>query len=160
MNTKKTAIKKSLGIISLVLFTLDRITKYWIQKSNFSLEGKLVKINLVKNEDLFFFPVNKTLLLTISTAVLIGLSYAVIKSIIEKKNILTLGLFLILLGGISNMADRIFLGYALDWIWVIIYPLATFNVADIMITFGIIILIFQHIKHPSLVGVTVKPNHT
>ena len=109
---------KILTLLSVALLFLDRLTK-WI-------------VEPVKNFDFYFFSVNRCLLVMIMGAVIILLLLLFLKN----KNT---ALLLIIFGGISNLFDRIYLGYVVDWINI---SISTFNIADIMIVLGIICLIF------------------
>ena len=64
----------------------------------------------------------------------------------KLDNITYAGLILILAGGMSNMIDRIFNGYVIDFIDVNIFNFPHFNIADISIVVGIIILFITIFK--------------
>ena len=100
---------KILILLSVVLLFSDRLTK-WL-------------VDPVKNFNFYFFSVNQYLLITIMGAVIILLLLLFLKT----KNT---ALLLIIFGGASNLFDRIYFGYVIDWIniWI-----STFNIADIMI---------------------------
>jgi len=55
-----------------------------------------------------------------------------------KKN-RNLGLLLVLAGGLSNLIDRLILGYVVDWIYLPFFPYSVLNLADIYITLGAIL---------------------
>ena len=57
-----------------------------------------------------------------------------------------ISLILIAAGGISNLIDRIFRGYVVDFIDVNFFNFPNFNVADISIIIGIGILLIVIIK--------------
>jgi lipoprotein signal peptidase len=60
---------------------------------------------------------------------------------------LEFGILLILSGGISNIIDRLYFGCVIDFIDLnrfINWPI--FNLADIYITFGVILILFNHLK--------------
>ena len=64
-----------------------------------------------------------------------------------RKLFLSIGLVLILAGAIGNMIDRVMLNYVIDFL-VLHYQdwyFPTFNVADVCITFGAIILIIDSV---------------
>ncbi|GAI05810.1 unnamed protein product, partial [marine sediment metagenome] len=46
----------------------------------------------------------------------------------------------------SNFFDRIFFGYVIDWMKIFILPISIFNIADLMIIGGIIILVVKCFK--------------
>jgi len=113
---------KTLTLLSVGLLFLDRLTKWLVEP--------------VKNFNFYFFSVNQCLLTTIMGAVIILLLLLFLKT----KNT---ALLLIIFGGISNLFDRIYFGYVIDWINI---SISTFNIADIMIILGIICLIFRFKK--------------
>ena len=113
---------KILTLLSVALLFLDRLTK-WI-------------VEPVKNFDFYFFSANQCLLMIIMGAAIISLSLLFFKT----KNT---ALLLIIFGGVSNLFDRIYFGYVIDWINI---STSTFNIADIMIVLGIICLIFHFKK--------------
>ena len=53
-----------------------------------------------------------------------------------------LGILLILAGGVSNLFDRIWRGRVVDWICIPLFPWR-FNLADIGITLGIVLIIYR-----------------
>lgn len=118
---------KILTLLSVGLLFLDRLTK-WI-----ALEGFM---GLVKNFNFYFFTINQYLLIIIMGVVIILLSLLFLKT----KNT---ALLLIIFGGVSNLFDRIYFGYVIDWINV---SISTFNIADVMIILGILCLIFPFKK--------------
>ncbi|NOZ92989.1 MAG: signal peptidase II [Dictyoglomi bacterium] len=59
------------------------------------------------------------------------------------------GLSLILLGGFSNVLDRLVYGYVIDYLHIPFLPIVGhtyFNLADVMIDVGVILLAWQIIK--------------
>jgi signal peptidase II len=85
-----------------------------------------------------------------STTMLIWISIIVIGIIIyfydkiPKKTSVMIYIALILGGTISNLIDRIFHGYVIDFIDLRIWP--SFNIADAVITIGVIGLILYLLK--------------
>ena len=53
-----------------------------------------------------------------------------------------LGILLILAGGVSNLFDRIWRGRVVDWMCIPLFPWR-FNLADIGITLGIVLIIYR-----------------
>jgi len=116
---------KKILILSLLLL-FDRLSKWFV----------LSQGRFVKNFDFYYFSVNHYLLITIIGVVILLLLLLFLK----YRNI---WLLFIILGGASNLFDRIYFGYVIDWIEVWI---SVFNVADVMIFIGIICLIFHFHK--------------
>lgn len=122
-------------LVIAILIIIDQITKmYMLQKRIVSIGI----INLVYTENTgiaFGMAKNSTILITIITMLMIC-----VLIIFAKKNN-TLGVALILGGSISNLIDRLFRGFVIDYIdinKIISYPI--FNIADIFIVLGAILM--------------------
>lgn len=124
-----------LTIISSFLI-IDRLVKYFFQGNYFYSANNLLLLKASQNQRLFFWQVGQSFLIGFSLIALGGLFFILIKKKDKRSFLLTDGLLLIILGGASNLYDRIFFGYVIDFIWVFFLPFFTFNIADIMITFG------------------------
>ena len=57
-----------------------------------------------------------------------------------------ISLILVLVGGFGNLIDRIFRGHVIDFININLFNFPVFNMADIYITVGAIILLIVIIK--------------
>ena len=73
--------------------------------------------------------------------------FLIILSILTEKKLVCLGLCLISSGAIGNAIDRIYFGGVIDFIDIFVYNFhwPAFNFADIFITIGVIILLFENI---------------
>lgn len=78
---------------------------------------------------------------------LIGLIY-LSKALDLKKQSNQIALGLILGGGISNILDRLFYGFVIDFID--IFSLSSFNLADVAVTFGSVILLVYFWRLPKM----------
>lgn len=134
---------KFLIFIDLSLVLLDRLTKWFILKNPNFYFGRIVELKLFKNLDLYFIPLNSTLLCFLIGAVILLLLFFFPKT---KDVFLRTGFSLIILGGSSNLFDRLFFGYVIDWIRIFILPISIFNIADLMIFSGLLCLILGLIK--------------
>ena len=123
-------------ITILFILIFDRLTKYFFQGSNFSFTSHLLALRAFQNQSLFFWQIDRRFLIAFSLIALAGLIFVLIKNKDGKKFLLTDGLLLVVFGGASNLFDRIFSGYVIDFIRVFFLPFFTFNVSDIMITVG------------------------
>ena len=74
-------------------------------------------------------------------------SFLIFLSILTEKKLVCLGLCLISSGAIGNAIDRIYFGGVIDFIDIFVYNFhwPAFNFADIFITIGVIILLFENI---------------
>lgn len=82
------------------------------------------------------------IVITIILIILIGIIYLFTKRPPEKTNAILLTV--ILFGAISNMIDRLTVGYVIDYLYLKHFTI--FNVADIMISLGTILLIINNIN--------------
>ena len=140
---------KKISIVGLIVFIVDRVVKVLID-NNFVLN---VRNNIIDN----FFYITKchnkgaafslfsgnVIILILITLVVLYLMYRTIKN---KSNVNTISIlsYGLLLGGIvGNLFDRIVYGYVIDFLDFIIfnYNFAIFNIADIAIVVGAIMLI-------------------
>jgi len=135
-------------IILLFLFFLDILSKlyFFINKPNIKVFSFL-NLKFSQNLGVAFslFEGYKLVTIFIPSIVLLFILYSFIK---EKIYIKKFSLGLILIGGTSNLLERIFIGKVTDFIDFHIknYHYPTFNLADVYITLGIILYLYLHIK--------------
>ncbi len=123
-----------------VLVVLDQITKLIFSPRDFFIG--LIHIHLVRNFGLGFsfnfgLPAN---LIIIATALIFFIYYY----FSHRKDLSWTGkimVVLILAGAISNIIDRLYLGYVRDFLDLGLG--FTFNLADVMIIIGLIMIIFS-----------------
>ena len=138
-------------IISLGVLLIDMLSKVHIK--HFILLGiriKIIKgflyITYVKNTGAAFSIFrNNTIFLIILSILVIGLLFYYLnkKEKITKLENISYGL--ILGGAIGNLFDRILYGYVIDFIDIYIfkYDYPVFNIADMAIVIGVIILVID-----------------
>jgi len=63
--------------------------------------------------------------------------------IVEKNLVLRFSFSLIMAGGVSNLIDRLLNGCVRDFVSILFFP--SFNLADVIITVGVFILIYEMI---------------
>ncbi len=127
-------------ILLFFVIGLDILTKYWVNISDpsFSLIGNFLTITHLKNTGVAF----GTPLPGISwiiPAILVCIGIFLWKSWKKIPEIEKIGFLLIVIWGLLNALERIFFGSVTDFISVQYF--AVFNVADISITLGVIILL-------------------
>ena len=149
MNLLNRENKINLIIVSIIV-TLDQISKYFITLNYDYFLNKnifIFSINYVRNYGAAFniFEGNRLFLSSISI-----ISSLILIYFIFFKGRLNLfdryGLSLILAGSLGNGIDRIIKGYVIDFINLKLFDFPIFNIADIAINIGCIILIFNHFK--------------
>lgn len=134
-------------ILFIILLTLDQITKIIIVKNsvNITLIPNVLEIHTVHNTGgAFGVAEGNTGMFIITNLVVLGLIIRFICLQRELMDKVTLySLFTILAGGFSNLIDRIIRGYVIDFINIIpSINFPKFNLADMYITIGWIILAF------------------
>ena len=137
----------------LAIFLLDRISKiYVIDQSKKSLSNNLflsdyLNISLMWNEGIAFglFAFDESFFYNFITILIIMVIIIVFLMILKNKGYKKYSLILILGGALGNLYDRIFFGAVPDFIDFHIgdFHWFVFNVADIFISIGVIIMILS-----------------
>ena len=138
-------------ILISIVFSLDQISKYFISLNLEYLLNKnifIFSLNYLKNYGAAFniFEGNRIFLSLISILSSIILIYF----IFVKKRLNPLdgyGLSLILAGSLGNGIDRMIKGYVIDFINLKLFDFPVFNIADVAINIGCIILIINYFKY-------------
>ncbi|MFA5188808.1 MAG: signal peptidase II [Patescibacteria group bacterium] len=135
--------------LSIVLFILESLIKYYflnkIPKEGFYFLKNLLIIVYTPNQNAAFsLPLPQILIIIIVIVILIILGIIWLQSL-QKQNLWEFAATsLIILGALSNLLDRLFYGYVIDYINIRIWPV--FNLADVMIVAGIFIYILSEFK--------------
>ena len=137
-----------LVLISLFCI-LDQLSKVYIYLNFHKLLNKellIFSVEFVRNSGAAFniFSGSRLFLSCISIISSIILSYFIFIS--ENKHINRYGLSFILAGSIGNGIDRILKGYVIDFIKIKYINFPVFNIADIVINIGVIILIISYFR--------------
>lgn len=133
------------------IFIIDRITKIYVVSVNGKnsyedlYSSKFLNINLIWNEGIAFglFSFNQNNLYNLLTLIISIIVIVILKMIINSYGIKKYGLMMIFGGALGNLFDRIFYKAVPDFIDFHIgeFHWFVFNVADIFITIGVIIMI-------------------
>lgn len=143
----------AIGLI-LVILLVDFYTKYIVRNDVRFIKGvpiipNLLSLIYVKNEGAAFSMLSGyriALIIISSLAIILGI-YAITRLYRDNK-IIFLAVSMVIAGGIGNLIDRIFFGFVTDMISLSFFP-PVFNVADISVTLGCIILIIYIIAFDS-----------
>ena len=148
----KIYFKNKINYIIIICFfcTIDQLSKIYINLNFHKLLYKdlqIVTIEFVRNYGAAFniFSGSRLFLSFVSIISAIILSYFIF--IRENKIINKYGLSLILAGSIGNGIDRILNGYVIDFIKIKFIEFPVFNIADILINIGVLILIKSYFKY-------------
>lgn len=131
----KVFVRNTILLVALIM--LDQLLKLFFETRNHFLDLKLVGFHFVKNTGASFGMLqgNNALLAWISVIVL-GLIMLNIDKIKKEHEIPVL---LLVSGLLSNLIDRVFRGFVIDFIDFKFWPV--FNLADALIVVGVIWLI-------------------
>ena len=137
------------------IFIIDRITKIYVISVNGKnsyedlYSSKFLNINLIWNEGIAFglFSFNQNNLYNLLTLIISIIVIVILKMIINSYGIKKYGLMMIFGGALGNLFDRIFYKAVPDFIDFHIgeFHWFVFNVADIFITIGVIIMILYEL---------------
>lgn len=143
-------MKNKILYVSVIVFIIDQFIKTlaFNYLNNITIIPGFFGLTFAKNKGAAFSILwgNQWLIIIITILILLFLVYTVLKEITKIKKYIkfyevTYGL---LFGGIfGNLFDRILRGYVIDYISLNIfgYSFPIFNVADIAITIGVILMI-------------------
>ncbi len=138
-------------LLSTIVIIIDQLTKNIISINNKSLINKdliFFSLDYVKNFGAAFnlFSGSRVFLSLLSIIVSIFSIYFILNK--NNKNNMDLLSYSFILGGtIGNGFDRITKGYVIDFINLNFISFPVFNIADISINIGFIILIYSFIKY-------------
>ena len=144
-------MKRKIFIIALITFVIDQIIKSLslVYLINIPIIPNILSLTYAKNYGIAFSMLKEKRIIIIAISILLisFLIYVLKKDYISKNK--DTGLvniaFGILFGGIlGNLFDRIVRGFVIDYINVSFFSI--FNLADIAITFGVVLLIIDNIK--------------
>jgi len=121
----KLVYMKKWWVLFLLLFLADRVVKLAVFSSGSFVANKKAVFGIV------------SLPLGFILVILAVVAFWFVK---EKS----LGLFLIFIGGLANVVDRLIYGFVIDYIY--IFPIPVFNLADLYINLGIILLLIKFVK--------------
>lgn len=136
-----------LSFIAAIIIVIDGVTKYLVDTrmavhETITLPVNFVQLTYVRNFGAAFGVLQHQSLFFICIAVLtIGLIFYYFEEIKNSGN-LTFAVAALMLGGaIGNLIDRVRFGYVIDFIDLKVWPV--FNVADIALTTGMILIFIQ-----------------
>lgn len=145
MKNKKIKVLISIFVIILLL---DQFTKFLISKfvkNSLKIIPRILEIEIIKNTGVAFGINSGNMKNIVITIIFLCLIIYFIKKQFRLINIKTMfSLSLMFAGGFSNLIDRIVRGGILDFIKISTFPI--FNIADISIVIGWILLVINIVK--------------
>ena len=127
-------------IVGIVIVIIDQLSKMLIINKKIPVIPNFLEFNYTQNTGGAFGIGRINFILIISIMIIIGIIIYLIKE--NKKITNYIPFVLILSGSIGNLIDRIFKGYVIDFIDINILDFPNFNIADISIVSGVIVLLY------------------
>ena len=142
---------KSITLILLLFFIIDRTTKYFALNKLYE-KGvyffKYLQFQLQTNSGIAFgIPLPRLLIITLTITIIFFIFFYFIKNIKKEKYSEAFLLGLIIIGAISNLLDRILYGEVIDFIQIAFWP--NFNLADAYISISVALFLIISIKKGS-----------
>ena len=143
-------MKKRDFIILLLIILIDQIVKLFVVNINFDVIPGFLSFTYSENIGVAFSfgKTAPTLMGLIHIALILGITIFMIKY--NKRIMRKLPFIMMLAGGLGNLIDRIFRGYVIDFINLKLFNFPVFNIADIFVVLGCIILIIDVIKYKDI----------
>lgn len=137
------------GTVAGVGFVVDRVLKYValeMDGGSVALLGETARFSLFMNDVMAFgLPVSVEWTRVLSLVIFVGVLFLAIRGV-RKSKWETGALLLVLSGALSNLFDRFYYGFVVDYID--IYQWSVFNLADVLIIGGIVLLmLYRPHKH-------------
>ena len=138
-------------ILTLIVLVIDIISKliirhYLALNESIRIIRGFLNVTYVKNTGVAWsiFADNKYLVLMLSGLIIIGIFYYIYKEKPTRK-LMKYAYALILGGALGNFINRVFYGSVIDFIDIKIfgYDYPIFNMADIFIVVGVIVLVYD-----------------
>lgn len=135
-----------------ILFAADRLFKELSlkkfsvgQTEDFFIIPNFFSFTFFKNEHLAFsLPLTVKITVIISILVITALFILLFREFGKRRIRSALFLSLFIIGALSNLQDRVALGFVIDYFH--LYPISYFNLADVMIGVGIITVLNSQIR--------------
>lgn len=132
-----------------IFIIIDQLVKALSMQSilqNFTIIDYLIKIRII--DPVYNDGMALNMLNTCPNPIIIAISMALIYIIHKYIYSSYLSYMLIMSGSISNLIDRIWYGHVVDMIQMSLfnYHLFTCNIADIYLTFAVVVMIYSHWK--------------
>ncbi|MBN2057569.1 MAG: signal peptidase II [Candidatus Saganbacteria bacterium] len=134
-------------LLALTIVVADQVIKYYVHSlmklgQTIPLIDGIVKLTYVRNTGAAFslFIGFSPYLIVVGLLVAVAVIYFHYKAP-ARNRVLQVGLAFVLGGSLGNLIDRIFRSYVIDYLDITIWPV--FNLADIMINVGVIMIAFK-----------------
>ena len=130
-------MRKRFYLYFILLIALDQLTKFLMVDKQLTIIQDFLDFTFTKNYAGGLGIGQLSPIIILSIIIIVGIFYFIPKVKGKMRNILPF--ILILAGSFSNLADRLFRGYVIDFIKFHIFDFPCFNIADICIVIGVIL---------------------
>ncbi len=129
---------------------IDQVSKFWALthlkgQAALTLIPNVLELHYTENTGIAFSMMNDRpeILVVLNSLIIIVLIVWSIKNS-------SLGLLCIIAGGIGNLLDRFIYGHVIDFINPLFVNFAVFNLADVALNVGVLLLVLKNVKarHP------------
>lgn len=142
MNKENKMTKETILLvgIQLIIILLDQILKIWVQSvREIDIISGILNFRVSENNSAAYgIGSNSTVMYVLTNVVILGIIFKFMTTqneLVDKK--LKIFLSFILAGGISNVIDKIFRGYVMEFIdFGQVVKLPIFNIADLFVLIG------------------------
>lgn len=147
-------MKKKDGLFLLVIIVIDQISKYMIFNQagdNFKIIENFFYITKVKNSGAAWGAfAGKMWLFYIVSIVALYFLFKLYKQSLTKALYFRFAIVLMIGGTVGNFIDRIIFGYVRDFLnfYIFTYDYPVFNVADMALVVGVLLVVLFLIKNP------------
>ncbi|MDE7365192.1 MAG: signal peptidase II [Ruminococcus sp.] len=154
-------------ITILVLVVIDQLVKHWavdvlqpvgtmdfIHFGNF----KIIDLTYLENDGAIFGSMSgQRWFLVGFTSLVVVAAFVFMLMSLKRSKLLATSIMLFVAGGIGNLIDRIRFGYVVDMFEIKLFRFAIFNVADICVTIGfVLVFIYVFFIEPKIEKAEVK----
>lgn len=145
-------------LLAIILLFIDQYTKYLAELylkpiGSYPLIQDIFHLTYARNTGAAFSILQnkQTFLIIISSIVVLGLIFYLIKNLRKSMFLFNLSLVFIICGALGNLIDRVRLNFVIDFFNFTLINFAIFNFADIFVVSGTILLsymiLFQEFKN-------------
>lgn len=148
MSRKKNSNKNYFWIFFIIFLGLNVLTNWfckYVATNDLLPENNILRFTFVHNSGAAFnlFESKISFLIAVGILALIYILYKIYFSKISPNKVALTGFASMFAGITHNLYERIYLGFVIDYFDLTFIKFPVFNLADVLITFGAIVLIQQ-----------------
>jgi len=135
-----------LSLITIGLIGSDQLLKWWvIKKGGFFIIQDFLDVDFYKNYGIAFgIPIPYYVLFPLILVALVLIIGRYWKELVRGNDWVWLACLLIIGGAASNLFDRLYWGYVVDFIHFSFG--STFNIADVLVVGGVVVLLWLELR--------------